>query len=192
MNALHTSSAIVSELSCCHSVRALGGVKHFLMSARLVAKKKKPYSPAYLAHEPPHEPWPLHETVLVIARDGMHGEYDRLGTIPLGTHCHRIMCQNPSPGAIRRRQNRLQRLVAHTNLRISCDSCQSSCIYAAPSASGGSNEANDPSGARNSHMGDEPLKFIGYAHSGAVIGTDKRDRAMAYKGRANGKSGPRT
>jgi len=37
----------------------------------------------YLAHEPPHVPWPLQEAILVIAGDGVHGEYDRLGTFAL-------------------------------------------------------------------------------------------------------------
>jgi hypothetical protein len=118
-----------------------------LMSAILMAKKKKPYSPVYLAHEPPHEPWPLHETVLVIARHGMHSEDDGLGTLPLGPHYHRtiiVKCQNPSPGAIGRRQNRLQgaRHSHHSSdflrfMPIKLHLC-------APSVSGGSNEANDP------------------------------------------------
>jgi hypothetical protein len=43
-----------------------------------------------LAHEPPHEPWSLHETVLVIARDGMHGEYNGLGTLFLCPHYHHV------------------------------------------------------------------------------------------------------
>jgi hypothetical protein len=104
------------------------------MSARLVAKKKKPYSPVYLAHEPPHEPWPLHETVLVIARDGMHSEYDRLGTLSLGPHYHRIIIVNvsePKSGCNKSGgKTGYRRVVTHTTLRISCDSCQSSCIYA--------------------------------------------------------------
>jgi len=36
-----------------------------------------------LAHEPPHEPGPVQEVVFVIASDGVHGEYDRLGTLAL-------------------------------------------------------------------------------------------------------------
>jgi hypothetical protein len=164
------------------------------MSAGLVAKrermgeprkKKRPYLPVYLAHEPPHEPWPLDETVLVIARDGMHGEYDCLSPLLLCPHYHRVIViirvRTQVPGAIGRRQNRPQGLVTHTTLRISCDSCQSSCGYARHQFPVDQMKRMALQGGRNSHMGDESLKFIGYAHPGAVIGTDKRDRTTAYK-----------
>ena len=44
-------------------------------------------APEYLAHEPPHVPRPLQEASLVIAGDGVHGEYDHLGTLALRLHC---------------------------------------------------------------------------------------------------------
>ena len=46
--------------------------------------------PVDLAHEPPHEPGPVQEVVFVIASDGVHGEYDRFGTLALRPHYHII------------------------------------------------------------------------------------------------------
>lgn len=48
------------------------------------------YLPVDLAHEPPHEPGPVQEVVFVIASDGVHGEYDRFGTLALRPHYHII------------------------------------------------------------------------------------------------------
>lgn len=46
--------------------------------------------PVDLAHEPPHEPGPVQEVVFVIASDGVHGKYDRFGTLALRPHYHII------------------------------------------------------------------------------------------------------
>jgi hypothetical protein len=73
-------------------------------------KKKSRHLPEYLAHEPPHEPWPLRETVLVIAGNGVHCEYNGLGTLSLSAHCHRQWDRDhgvrTSPGAIDGRQTK--------------------------------------------------------------------------------------
>jgi hypothetical protein len=74
---LQTSSAIVSELSCSHNVRALKKV----MSHSKTPKKTHFCSlPADLAHEPPQEPRSLHEGMLGVARDGVHMLHDGFGT----------------------------------------------------------------------------------------------------------------
>jgi len=65
-----------------------------LVPDSIKGEKAVMYSPEYLAHEPPHVPWPLQDAVLVIAGDGVHGEYDHLGTLALRPHCmsscHRV------------------------------------------------------------------------------------------------------
>ena len=99
-NALHTSSAIVSELSCCHRVRALTGY----LDKRATSKTEKKkggrgfsYLPGYLAHEPPEEPRPSHEGVLGVTRDRVHVLDDGLGTLALGQHCrHRFVSDERS------------------------------------------------------------------------------------------------
>jgi len=69
------------------------------MSARIRGTGRGEYLfihlPADLAHEPPHEPWPLHEAMLFVAGDGVHGEQDRLSALVLRPHCgHAKMASN--------------------------------------------------------------------------------------------------
>ncbi len=42
--------------------------------------------PVGLTHEPPHKRRPMREVVLDVARDGVHAEHDRFGTLSLPSH----------------------------------------------------------------------------------------------------------